>query len=371
MLRSFRCLSTKYFSRTPLNLETYTRRLQKVDSRKVTSDGLVDLIRANRRLQLQRQGHQKSGDDFLGITVAQSRTEYEEQLWNEVFHRYRKLVDDSVLAKYIFTVPKPSNIKGLFDEFKGKYHQDLSGKHINVELVKCFIHFLLANKEYYNSIKFIDLTINHPKTHKLIRANLIKESGYIGIGLVLLLAVQALALPLIPFHQYLLFNGGIGFALGYLFLRLNTINEVGRVSWRSYKSLLYRYEHQHELKLVNKILTYFEEHNEINIRNFHNSKVRKMSSLNIFELNSYVIELPNNENLILSSSSNPIHSPQEEIEIVRLQKFFKNQLNKRKLVLNDLQSELIFLEFWLTHGENFEWVEPDQDPAELIRFIHK
>jgi hypothetical protein len=125
---------------------------------------------------------------------------------------------------------------------------------------------------------------------------------------------------------------------------------------------LYNYIHHEELVAFNKIITHFEEHNEVNIRNFHHSKVRKLSNLKMFDQNDYILELPNS-----STELATIDSFHEETDILQLQQFFKFQLNSRKMVLNDLLEELMFLEFWLTHGENFDWVEPDQDPAEILK----
>lgn len=147
-------------------------------------------------------------------------------------------------------------------------------------------------------------------------------------------------------------------------MKVNLVAHLGRVSWRPYNNFIYINSHQNEILAINKIITHFEEHNEINIKNFHHSKVRQISNLNIFHQNDYIIELPNTNGLLPIDDKNVSN---EDSEILKLQGFIRQEIRKRKMVLNDIQEELMFLEFWYTHGENFEWVEPDQDPAEIIR----
>lgn len=103
--------------------------------------------------------------------------------------------------------------------------------------------------------------------------------------------------------------------------------------------------------MVNKVLTHFEEIHEVNIRNFHTSQVRAVSEAHV--ASDYVVE-----------DSEGVEDP-----LWALPFEFKHQLARRKMALNDLREELMFIEFWQNHGADFEWVEPDQDPAEIVKLM--
>ncbi|WEJ96709.1 hypothetical protein PSN45_004252 [Yamadazyma tenuis] len=122
--------------------------------------------------------------------------------------------------------------------------------------------------------------------------------------------------------------------------------------------------HNEELFLVNRIITYFEENNEINLKNYHTSQVREFSNPNISRFNDYFVELPTSTAVTAVGQ----HGQYIDENIVALQQMFRRELIGRKIAINDLPEELHFVEFWMTQGENFEWVEPDQDPAEIVRF---
>src|SRR5699024_7089534 len=101
---------------------------------------------------------------------------------------------------------------------------------------------------------------------------------------------------------------------------------------------------------INKILVHYEEHHEVNISNYHTSQVRTHQAQEVHEAH---VE----DNLPQVLDDNP--------PVLRL---FRSEVYRRRMVINDVPQELMFVEFWLNHGEGFEWVEPDQDPSELIKF---
>lgn len=383
----FRCkwlsTSTKYFTKEPLNYETYSFRLQKFErdfknkkNLKAESSVLIDLIKANRELQLRNslKHHVSPSDDFLGITKSKPSFKLEKELYHLIFNNALASIDTNVFCAYLFTYPKPYNrVDKLFTIVQRTFLRDLANKGIiNHSIVTSLLNFLLENNDYRGGWKLIDITYNHPNTLKFHRRKFFNRVIISLLSILTILSIQWFCVPLIPLYVYLIANTGIASVFGYYMLKINIPNHLGRVSWRSYNSILYNYQHTYELIKMNKILTYFEEHNEINIRNFHTSEVRKMSNLSVFNLNEYIIELPSNTNELMPySGDGSASNSQEDPETSVLRKDFRFELNKRKMILNDLQEELNFLEFWLTHGENFEWVEPDQDPAEMISFINK
>ncbi|ODQ59481.1 hypothetical protein WICANDRAFT_94873 [Wickerhamomyces anomalus NRRL Y-366-8] len=45
---------------------------------------------------------------------------------------------------------------------------------------------------------------------------------------------------------------------------------------------------------------------------------------------------------------------------------FVEKISGKNLELIEPESQILLQEYWLSGGDNFEWVEPDQDPAELL-----
>lgn len=355
-----------YFSRKPVNFETYCKRLDKFEKKfpnheDIPTSYFIDLIKTNRLLQQNsRQPSSHNHNDFLGIITTKSSAELEADLWKVLVEKYQVLqTNREVFSKYLFTNPLPyTQTHRLFELVQSNFPAKNT-------LVKPLLNFLLKQQDYHSCVKLLDSTYNSPEYVKQLRQQLVAVGAKFAGGTIVFLAVEWFFMPLLPLYFYGIFNSSILLFLGLGLLKVLAPKSVGRISWRPYNSLFYNYFHRHELLMFNRILTHFEEHNEVTIRNFHHSKVRKVASLKVFNLNDYVIELLNSNNVApLDPSTN------EDDEMSDIQQFFRQELSKRKLLLGDLQEELMFLEFWLTHGENFVWVEPDQDPAELIKFIN-
>lgn len=344
-----------YFSRNPVNLETYCKRLEKFEQKypKPTSSIFIDLIKTNRLLQKANTQPVVKHDDFLGIISNKSNTELEADLWQVLSAKYKVLTNPGVFSKYLFTDPPPTN----------HTHRLFKLAQNDFALIKPFLNFLLKQHDYHSCVKLLDSTYNSQDFLRRLQHQLIIKGLQIAGLTLLFLAVEWFFMPLLPLYFYATVNTAMVACVSIGLLKVLVPQSIGRISWRPYNSLFYNYLHRHELLMFSKILTHFEEHNEVTIRNFHHSKVRQVASLKVFNLNDYVIELLNSKNVA------PADSSQEDEEMSDIQRFFRAQLSKRKLLLGDLQEELMFLEFWLTHGENFVWVEPDQDPAEVIKFI--
>lgn len=368
---------SKFFSKSPLNHETYENRLKrfkKLYPIRAKDDSLgslaptelfLDCVEANRLLQKPKRFSIDGvlDDTFLG---KYDNTKVEKGLWKFLFENYRQQANDRVVKSYICTPPVPSLI---LEVTKANFYHNLSRlnakifnfRQVDTSVVYTALNKLLDSKDYYGAFKLVESTLGSSLYYKH-RKHLLISAG-MGLGVFNLAATSGLILiPSIPPLFYILTNVLLTFGLVYGLVRFQLAEHLGRLSWRPHNSKWHNYLHHEELIAINKIIFHFEEHNEVNIRNFHHSKVRKLSNLKMFDQNDYVLELPNtNTDLVVSDSFH------EEHDILQLQQYFRIQLNSRKMVLNDLQQELMFLEFWLTHGENYVWVEPDQDPAEILK----
>lgn len=366
-----------FFTKKPLNHETFFKRIdlfykQHPSQDKHINEGFfIDFIDANRYLQRQNiRVTSKIGlntnrnKNFLDIP-SYSNNDIELKILDLLndykWHTHSK---DRVVKSYLLTNPGPRNINHLIDVVQDNFKLKLKKGKVSESIVQTALSLLLEDKDYYNSFELIDLTYNSPSYLEHSKQQILKEISSVILFSLAITVVGYFTLPLLPPFAIAIFAFGVPLILFWYKIKINLVKQLGRISWRPYNNVVYNYLHQKEILMVNKIVTHFEEHNEVNIKNFHHSKVREISNLNVFHKNDYIIELPNNN--LLSSINDPIIT-NEDSEIARLQRFFKHEMRKRKMVLNDLQEELIFLEFWFTHGENFEWVEPDQDPAEIIR----
>ncbi|KAK6463806.1 hypothetical protein DFJ63DRAFT_138052 [Scheffersomyces coipomensis] len=399
-----------YFSQPPLNYELYLKRIRRFpklfkplqdanqDKDRDTIDlALINAIKANRTLQTNnntfpheyRHTHDYYiNDEVLNLKLNPTNLKLEQMLWNFLYNSPTNksyfITNSSTIRTYLTTKPLPSNPKRLFDVTVSNFNSIVPKLYsifkkippVDTSLTFTALQVLLEKKDYYNSIKLIDLTLNSPSYLTYLDKKFKYSIIYSTTVLSTITLLQAIYLPLLAPWIWLLINS-VGFSgLFYGLFKLKVVQSVGRLSWRPYNSIYYNYLHSDEILAINKVITHLEEHNEINIKNYHHSKVRKFPNLNIFESNDYILELPSEKdqkNDEIELANFPPSTPQLptsfkiDPESTNLQQFFKQELNKRKITLNDLPEELDFLQFWLTHGENFEWIEPDQDPAEIIK----
>ncbi|KAL7666053.1 Uncharacterized protein ABC855_g1647 [[Candida] zeylanoides] len=342
-----------FFSAKPLNYETFCQRLGVVHRRRTPpSPQLVtDCIVAARTLEREAAHTRRiepKARDFLSIRRSHSTYDVESKL--EAFlRRYQAVVchHDSVLKAYLLVKPTPSNSESVVEMVSSHYIMSAAQ---SPTLVMVALRLLLHEKDYRNSFVLIDRTVSSQQNLGLQRsATLGVAAAVAGVSLVSAAVATSLSAIFIGATWVTL-----GLALKYALYRVHAVRKLDRVSWRPHCGAWYRYARTHELYMVNKIIAHYEEHTEVNVRNYHHSNVRHISKLNTFHRNDYVLELPEAQTVTAGSPT--------EIETL-----FRSQLNLRRMVLNDLQEELMFLDYWLTQGEDYEWVEPDQDPAEVIK----
>ncbi|KAK6458854.1 uncharacterized protein RJT20DRAFT_123951 [Scheffersomyces xylosifermentans] len=376
--------SSTFFSHPPLNYETYERRLKAApryisQNPGLSAAALIDCIKANRILQQQNielkassrhHNNTKYTDNFLHLKLSPRNVSLEKRLYGFVFQENasHSLPNSEVIKTYLTTPPLPNDTNRVFDISVANFSKRVKMSKPDTSVIFSVLRLLLDKKDYYNGFKLMDLTFNSSTYIDYKKEMTMKAIVGACSLLAVASAIEYTCLPMIPLVVWVSVNAITMGSVFYGMLKLRTPEHLGRLSWRPYVSSFYKYMHKDEFFGINSIVTHFEEHNEVNIRNYHHSKVRKASIMNSFDHNEYVIELPN-DNVELASldRSLPTSTFIEDSEIIQLQQYFKQEFSKRKMVLNDLPEELVFLEFWLTHGENFEWVEPDQDPAEILK----
>lgn len=279
-----------------------------------------------------------------------SRQSLEENLW-ETLTKYPSSKNDSeVIQLYLTTPPIPIRVDRIsemvIDHFQQQLKQNRST--LNQSLIYSGIGILLKSQDYHNAFELINRTIGSGYYQMYCRNQVLKHTIVSGLLLLFVFAVQATVLHLVPIIVWACLDTVLVGSTWYLFAKILSPPTAGRVSWRNYQRLSGSYVRKDELIAVNKIITHFEEHHEINIRNFHTSEVRSLNDNSNGVTDGIVLFEPSNENDIMG--------------------LLRKEVYARQMVINDIPDELMMLEYWLNHGENFEWVEPDQDPAELITF---
>ncbi|CAK7916230.1 hypothetical protein CAAN1_26S00166 [[Candida] anglica] len=343
------------FSKQPLNYETWLNRLSLLHKqRRPLPQSLRDCITSARSLERQYKDshklyrHDTRYHDLLSLSGPNSLSDVEYKLV-ETLDKYP--LNDEILTNYLLCDPIPQNsskiiqwTKQVLQNSSRESADDVSNQ---TSIVWISLRTLLHSKDYHNAFNLIDETIGSDQYIDSHMEKLFIRIGKNGFALLLCSALMSII------SHSMMIGGlwlGIGFGLSYGFHRLHYPFTLNRVSWRPHCGLLYRLKREQELFLVDKIITHYEEHSEVNIRNFHHSEVREIPNLQMFEQNNgHILEAPPDND-------------QSSLELM-----FREQISKRRLVLNDLQEELMFLDYWLAQGEDYDWVEPDQDPAEIIK----
>lgn len=335
-----------FFSREPLNSETLARRATRASrSGQVSPQLVLDYVHATRQLQhVQRTcnaglglgvGPGRPPRAQFGISVAVSNAELERRMWTFLHRYWRIAAVSSEVVEATFSAAPAFDVSNAFQLVKENFDASIQDRKYRLSLLSKFIRVLLKSGDFHNCIKLIDLTVGNHNLIAYMRKRLLSQAFLTSLGLVISVAVFGIvpgALTAVSLFctQYITTKFVYGFG-------------ADRVSWRPHTSLLYRYLHCHELFFLNRIVSYFEEVHETNARNFHISKVRT---------------LPPPEN----GDFEIVEEPGEK-DVLKLAFYFRKSLHRRRMVWNALHEEKMFLEFWVSHGEGFEWVEPDQDPA--------
>lgn len=338
-----------YFCRPPLNTETFVRRLERYAVEHPAgshSSTLVDCIVAARHLQ---QNHRRQADtksskwsDLLQLSPV-SNHEMETKLW-DFFQKHKKQIDANVASRYLLEHPQPKVSSRIID---------IASAVAEPSITRVALRTLLHQKDYSNSFNLVDRVVCSERRlstrgQEWIRTMMASQAigAAWGIAEASMLSVE--------WFQFCVSNMALA---GCIALGLNMVqcgSGLSRVKWRPYMSLFYKHTHREELEMVNRIVTHFEEHNELNVRNFHVSEARQNTPINIFSHNDMILEAPQ-ASMDQAGAS----------EVMKVLNMIRLEVQKRKMVMAPVEEELDFLEFWQRHGDGFQWVEPDQDPAEI------
>lgn len=357
-----------FFSGSPLNYENLKKRLSKFRRwENHTPEAIRDYISANRKLQvINRQNNStfklnKAEGLNLDLKLNVTSKQLESELWQFLQENWQQSVaDESIVKEYVLS-SQSVDISLAFELVTKNYTHNLSKGKIVHSPVLALVHVLLHRNDYHGCFKVIDVTFNSERLQALTKQRF-QESFLMGtLASFLVGFLQYLITPQLPLLPILLLDFGAIFGTMYGFQRINNCELLGRVSWRPHTSLFHRFVHQNEILVINKIVTYFEEYNEVNVKNYHISRVRNVSSLGTFHQNDYEWQLPETASLNWDKMGSD-----ERVE--SLARLFRSELTKRRMLWNPLKEEHLFIDFWVSHGENFEWVEPDQDPAEMVHF---
>lgn len=359
-----------YFTRAPFNYELFSKRIAKFKNqyRRHTppKPHVYDLIAASRRLEtasLHHHPHQAQPIEprqhrlaFLEIETLPTKLVIEDTLWR-LLNKYRLFFSALITKRYLVEHPRPTDTQRIFEAVLTNfdYHVDKAARPgavaaVDLSPMYTALNQLLAHHDYHNSFYLVDRTVASPRFVQLQHIRVVHGAAQLFGALAVVVGFQAWELTQVPLMVWVGLDAVLAAPIAYYWFRMWSVPLVGRVSWRNLNLVLRNYVHRHELLAINKILVHYEEHHEVNISNYHTSQVRTHQAQEVHEVH---VE----DNLPQVLDANP--------PVLRL---FRSEVYRRRMVINDVPQELMFVEFWLNHGEGFEWVEPDQDPSELIKF---
>ncbi|ODV63711.1 uncharacterized protein ASCRUDRAFT_67786 [Ascoidea rubescens DSM 1968] len=292
--------------------------------------------------------------------------------------------NEFILRKYLITDPIPKNENTIKMISSYVSHAINHNAPISEKLIYLSLRQLLKNEKsvpfdnFISSFEIVDLLYGKDSNYTKFL-----KSKFIANFIIPLSAVSIILLPLsqIIFLSSTYLNIGlmliqysmnIGFFL--LFSSNFFLKQTSRIKWLNGTNWFRCIIHQNELLMINRIITYFDEFYDLNVENYHligssnSSKNNGLKSLNHFRANNnFNIEffLENHIDDIKEINSIDQTKPKNEEEL-ELLKFIIKNLRNRKMILRTKETERQFYQFWSTRGENFEWIEPDQDPAEMI-----
>lgn len=370
-----RLIHTDYFSRSPLNYETLTQRVAELSvSKKMLRSLILDYIRATRELQSMEKASRKTlNTDLkpaerlaksLDLKVGISSGQLERHLWNFIKQHWAQCVEDNeIVASYVNT-EHHVDIGRCFELVKTNFERCMAQSVVQVDPVSILLRRLLRLKDYQNCIGLLDATLNSKNFTDFKKRTLWRKGLYLTFMTGVISAIQYPLLPSTPFYILIPVNFSIIFGSIYAELKAFYSQICDRVNWRPHTSLLHRFIHSREHSIMNTIITHFEEHSEINMKNYHNYGIRVHSTLGTLQQTEFEMYLPGT-----SSVPSPLLCAQDE-HTTTMTKYFREELQKRRMVWNVLPEERKYFDYWLSHGEKYEWVEPDQDPAEIQTFCN-
>jgi hypothetical protein len=225
-------------------------------------------------------------------------------------------LDQGVLKQILLLKPPSTLVSPLLESYNA-----VSRDPIQKPLAELAVRLCLWDADIHNAVKVVDLTMASPRYLKAMtekRNNAIMKTlvGAIGAGGAMHYGISLLELPSTAgvFAMVATYVLNMSF-FGYVAFGGKFIGRVNNIRWKNGALMNYMYIHADEISVLSKIA-------EADI---------KINGHEGFASNG-----------------------------------FKQAMERRNIELIPPETEQLLEEYWLTGGDNFEWVEPDQDPADII-----
>ncbi|ODQ80298.1 hypothetical protein BABINDRAFT_166643 [Babjeviella inositovora NRRL Y-12698] len=245
----------------------------------------------------------------------------------EIFNAPNVAMDDAFLKTYFLTI-KP-HIDDTLQAMKVFYKRNPTGHIDRITAMIPFRQFLLRN-ELDACFRIIDYTTNHKRYHRYLQKQLHRKIGYTaGFGLVGLGVLDRVLRSVIPDDDPTLFTNFYTMLAAYLanaafmgsiaFGSIMSKNKDNFLNWQPGTLQRHWYFHQDEMKMCSAIAEFDAEFNG---------------------KDGYAT------------------------------KDVMDECLSRKMEPATNIEEFMLQEYWVRQGDGFEWVEPDQDPADVLIVQH-
>lgn len=295
---------------------------------------------------------------------------------------HSKTTNEEILKKYLLTKPIPS-LKEVYRLITGLVDQ-ASSFPLSDNMVKVAIRValnspalataenfqVLANlvSETFGSRKYVESVKQHvyqlfvPKYVLALGGTEIAATQIFKYGLENGLGVAADSSHNISLMlgSYLLNTSFLGFMA---ILGLYN-NKTVRVKWGEGANMWYKFLHHREITMYERIFTQYEELYDLNMDHYTLIGGNKIDGeKNIVNLLETALEEPSVREERYDSEVDGTQIGEKQ----KLLRFFKQLFERRRMKIEDYtDQEMMFQEYWMTGGQNYEWVEPDQDPGEIL-----
>lgn len=390
------------FQESPFNYGTLKDRLNKFSDAatgqdlKLNESVILDAIKSCRKLQQklgqERNISQKSIENntvnaILGDSKEGSVTGNEAEALLEKFvfsndnvgintAAYNK--NEEIVRNYLLTKPVPNSERILqtVEKLRSK------GKMVSDSNIQIALRVILNHQgvppveNFQNAFKLVADTVGSEQYVESVKHTVISKyvpwylGGFAGIEVVSGWVFDRFAVELTGISS--VSTTGLKLMLGsYLFnvslLGVTALlgyfnNNTLRVKWRSGVGMWHKYLHHKELRFYEIIFIHFEEMYDNNVGNYNVAQAGDplIQSEGVKSLLNYKEE----------ASNGRVEYEDMGLEVYeekkRLLTFFRENLRaKRMQITEQTDTEQLFQEYWASNGENFQWVEPDQDPAEI------
>lgn len=403
--------NASFFSRAPLNYDTLLQRFAQFHARPVpTLALLLDYIRANRRLQQQAReeglgyGSRRGAaglfgpaqnlfgpmdsptgaadvlrdpnslaqlTERLGVRLLAPAPQLQRELWQFLVRYWpHAAVNEDVVRQYVLG-STCSEVGHLFQLVAECFRHNLSCNVVRTgsvlsPAVDVLLRVLLRRKDYHNCFRLLDDTYASAELTAAKRSHCMRQAVnaficYVGVGAVAV-GIAAIVDASAAFAVFVcsLVLSGVACAFTHAALEVVRVCLLLRVSWRRYVPFVHRYLQCEHSAAVDRMVSYFEEHHEVNTKNYH--LLQDCDRAAVVQ-DDYDVVVP--YEIELAGRAAHTHAVQAHSTLLRA------ELLRRKLTWKPLKEEQSFLEYWKSQGRGFEWVEPDQDPAEMWQGFSK